>query len=188
MGLEVGPTFRRIFHIASPVFLVYYLLPADLWIGLPKEVAVGIFWGATLVVEILRLTGWVQLVGIRDYERRQISAYFWGGTALALGLLFFPAPFVVVAMCGMAWVDPLCSYTRQVGGYPLLPLLLYGVIAFFGLVLLLEAPLSVILLLSAAATGVAIAFEYPTWPFLDDDFVMQMAPLLVMTGAGALLL
>lgn len=187
MGRELGPLFRRSLHVASPGFLVYYLLPEDLWIGLPKPLLAVLLWSATLVIETLRLALHVDIVGIREYERGQVSAYFWGGTALLLGLLFFPPPFVVVAMVGMAWVDPLCAWSRREGRYPHVPLVAYAAVATVGLALLADEGLGGTLLLALTATGLALGAEYPTIPQVDDDFTMLMVPLVGMTLLAALL-
>ncbi len=187
MSRELGAIFRRTLHVASPVFLVYYLLADDLWIGFPKPLLAVLLWAATLVIEALRLALRVDIVGIREYERGQVSAYFWGGTALLLGLLFFPPPFVVVAMVGMAWVDPLCAWSRKRRLYPHVPLLVYAALATVGLVLLEDYGLGGTLLLALGATGLAMAAEYPTIRHVDDDFTMLMVPLVGMTLLAALL-
>ncbi|MEE9236260.1 MAG: hypothetical protein V3U52_00500 [Thermoplasmata archaeon] len=187
MSLELGTVFRRTFHLVSPVFLVYYLLPEDLWVGFPKPFLAFILWSATLAIETLRLVFEVDIIGIREYERGQISAYFWGGTALVLGLILFPPPLVVVSMFGMAWVDPICAWSRERVGYPLVPLLVYALIAFSGLWFLTDFPLGDLLILSLFATGVAIAAEYPTMTYVDDDFTMLMVPLLGTTFIAWLL-
>ncbi len=181
MSPQQGSTFRRAFHLASPVFLVYYLLPDDLWVGFPKPLLAFLLWAVTLVIEALRLVLEVDIIGIREYERGQISAYFWGGTGLVIGLLFFPPPFVVVVMVGMAWVDPLCALSRQRGGYPFVPLLAYGAIAFTGVWLLADFSLVSALMIALLGTSLAIAAEYPNVEFVDDDFTMQMAPLVGTT-------
>ncbi len=181
MNVEVGSAFRRIFHAASPAFLVYYLLPDDLWVGFPKPYLAFILWSATFVIETLRLAFDVDIIGLRDYEKRQISAYFWGATALVSGLLFFPPPFVVVAMFGMAWIDPLCAWTRERGGYPLIPLIAYLVIAFTGVWFLTGLSPEKTITISLFATGLAIGAEYPTIRYVDDDFTMMMVPLGGMT-------
>lgn len=185
--MDAGSAFRRAFHAASPLFLAYYLLPLDLWIGFPRSYLAVTLWSVTLVIETLRLAFGLDIIGLRDYEQDQISAYFWGGTALTLGLLFFPPPFVVVVMCGMAWIDPLCAWTRKVGGYPLLPLVFYAVIVLAVLRLMSTSSLMDLAILATLASAVAIAAEYPTVRYVDDDFTMQMVPLLAMTLLGMLL-
>lgn len=187
MEWEEGPVLRRAIHIASPVLLGYYLLPDDLYIGIPKLLVAAVFWLITLVVEVLRLLGRLELLGIRDYERGQVSAYFWGGTGLFLGLALFPPPFVVVAMFGMAWIDPLSALTRRRGGYPYVPLTAYLLLASMGLALLTNFDLPAILTLALIAAVVAVAAEYPRLRWIDDDFTMLMAPLIALTVVGALL-
>ncbi len=187
MRLEAESAFRRAFHLASPAFLAYYLLPEDLGLGLPKPYLVVTIWSATLITETLRLAFGVDLIGLRDYEKGQISAYFWGGSALALGLLFFPPPFVIVAMFGMAWVDPLCAWTRRRRGYPPAPLLVYALIVAIGLWLVTDWDLEEIFILAALASPLAIGAEYPAIRYVDDDFTMLVVPMVGMTLLKALL-
>ncbi len=175
------------FHISSPVILAYYLLPDDLYIGFPKVWGLILGWLALLVIEILRLAYDLEILGLRDYEKWQLSAYFWGGTAFFLGVLFFPPYFVVVGVLGMAWVDPLCGYTRKSGGYPYIPTVLYAIMALVTLWLTFGDPLEHILLLAALATGLAIAVEYPSLTWIDDDFTVQFVPELGMTLTALLL-
>ncbi|MFQ5908195.1 MAG: hypothetical protein ACE5JE_05145 [Thermoplasmata archaeon] len=187
MEWEEGPVLRRAIHIVSPVLLGYYLLPDDLYIGVPKLLVAVVFWLVTLVVEVLRLLGRLEILGIRDYERGQVSAYFWGGTGLILGLALFPPPFVVVAMFGMAWIDPLATLTRRRGGYPYVPLIAHLVLATVGLALLTTLAFPAILTLALIAAVVAVAAEYPRLRWIDDDFTMLMVPLIALTLVGALL-
>ncbi len=187
MEWEEGPVLRRAIHIASPVFLAYYLLPDNLGIGVPKLLVAAILWLITLVIELLRLLGRLEILGIREYERGQISAYFWGGTGLFLGVVLFPPAFVVVAMFGMAWIDPLSALTRRRGGYPWVPLVAYLALATVGLWVLAPFRFPAVMALALIAAVVAIAAEYPRLRWIDDDFTMFMAPLIALTAVGALL-
>lgn len=187
MGWDRDAVVRRGLHLVSPVLLAYYLLPDDLGIGWPRPQAAFLVWIVTLAIEVTRLVTGLDVVGLREYERGQVSAYFWGGTALLLGFLLFPPPFVAVALCGMAWVDPLCALTKERGGYPYVPLVAYGVLALVALRILTPWSLASVALLGAVAAVVAVAAEYPSLRHVDDDFTTQMAPLLALTGLGALL-
>lgn len=178
---------RRAIHIASPLLLLYYLVPEDLGIGVPKVFLASVLWAATLVVELLRLFGRLEILGIRDYERGQISAYFWGATGLFIGFLFFEPAFVIVAMCGMAWIDPVARITKRRGGYPYIPVLAYFALAIALLRLITAFDLPSVLLLAGVAAVVGVASEYPSLRYIDDDFTMLVAPLVAMTAVGALL-
>lgn len=187
MDPDRGALVRRAVHLASPLLLVYYLLPDDLGIGFPKVFLATLLWVGALAVEVTRHATGLDIVGLRSYEQHQISAYFWGATGLLIGLLLFPAPFVVVGTLGMAWVDPLCGWTRERGGYPLVPLLVYAVLAVVTLLTLTERGLGAVALLAGVAAGVAVAVEYPTLPYLDDDFTTLVAGAGVLTLLGGLL-
>lgn len=187
VNVDTGPLVRHTVHVSSPVLLVYYFLPDDLGIALPKVYVVTMAWVAVLVIEVLRLATGVEILGLRDYERWQPSAYFWGGTALFIGILLFPPPFVAVGLIGMAWVDPLCGWTRQRGGYPYFPIVVYAALAFTTLWLTASRPLEDIATLTAVATALAILVEYPSLKWIDDDFSTQFVPALAMTLATMLL-
>ncbi len=187
-----GPQLRRILHVASPLFLLYYTFPSDTWIGIPRELLVLGILLFFLVGEVVRIWRRWRIPGLRAYEADQISAFTWGGMALALALLIFPMPLVVPAVVGMAWVDPLCARTRGGRGYPWLPLLAYGLVA--GSAFAVEAQLGwlapqlpTIALLTAVATATAIAAEAPRVAYVDDDFRMLIVPLAALEVALVLL-
>ena len=175
--------FRRLFHLASPVFLVYYWIPPDLAGGLARQGLLFLFLGSALCVEVARIALRIPVFGMRAYEAARFSAYAWGMIGLALGFLFFPWILVIPAFCGMAWIDPLAAWSRRTGRYPWLPAAGYAA-AFAGILLVLGV-LSVpeVAALTAIAVPVALLAEYPDIRVVDDDFLMTIAPLLVLTPA-----
>lgn len=187
-----GPFLRRVLHMTSPVFLIYYAFPRDTWIGLPRELVVLGVLLFFLLGEVVRIWRRWNIPGLRTYEADRISAFTWGGMALALALLVFPMPLVIPAVVGVAWVDPLCARTRGRRWYPWLPLLAYGCIA--GVTLAAEAmlgwlilvPWKIALLTTVAATT-AVAAEAPRLVYVDDDFRMLIVPLVALELALLLL-
>lgn len=186
---------RKAFHLASPAWLVWYWLPPDAWIGVRKEAVLIVLLSVTLLIEAGRLISGRHLLGFRDYESDRLSANAWGALGLAMALLFFPGQFVIPAFWGMAWIDPLCAYTRKHGGYPWVPLAAYALLA--ALLLLFVVPLAVyqttavppprMALYVPLAAVAAIASERPKLRHVDDDFIMHVVPLLTLTGASLLL-
>jgi len=184
---EVPPPhlFRRLFHLASPVFLLYYWIPPDL--GNPetkitREALLLLVVGTVLAVDVARLALRIPVFGLRKYEAGRMSAYAWGTIGLAVGLAFFPWFLVIPVFCGMAWIDPLCAWSRRTGHHPWLPALAYA-LAFAFLLRAVASQLNAfeIAALTAIATPVALLVEYPDIRVVDDDFLMTVVPLIALT-------
>jgi len=179
---------RRGLHLASPLLLLYYLFPPEIVPGVDRRLPVILAVLAVAGFEAFRLLRHLDIPGMRDYERHRLGGYAWGGFGMALGFLFFPPVLHVVTFCGMAWVDPLCAWTKTRGTlYPKVPLLAYIAGAMVLFVLLspyhsaLELRPFLAVPLACVAAVAAIAAEYPKWKATDDDFVMNVAPLMLLT-------
>src|SRR5256886_4305733 len=108
--------FRRTFHIVSPIFLGYYLLPEDLGGGITRTGLSAVFVGTALCIELARLALGIRLLGLRPYEGQRVSAYAQGLLGLAFGLFVIRDPRIVVPVfLGMAWIDPLAALCRKSG-------------------------------------------------------------------------
>jgi hypothetical protein len=183
-----GPLFRRAFHIASPVFLVYYALPPDLWTGnlVSREVGLLLLLLIFLIAEGVRLITGRTVFGLRDYEAKQISAFTWAAMGLTMAFLLFPMPLVIPILFGVAWVDPLCAVARRrPRWYPFVPLGAYFPLALVTLwtevtLGITGIPLWSASIMAALAASVAIAAEAPKIAAVDDDFRMLLAPLIAL--------
>lgn len=178
---------RRLLHLASPVFLVYYLLPVQLSVDITRLAVTLLAFGTAMCIEIGRLGLGIKLFGMRGYEGDRVSAYAQGTIGLALGLLFVDPFIVIPCMFGMAWIDPLCSVARQRGWSRAIPTL-----AYFGLFLVILTILGAYgwptrLLFAGLATGTAMALEGPIYRLVDDDFLMLVAPMVVLTATSLIL-
>ena len=177
---------RRGIHLVSPLFLGYYLLPAH-FAGVDRQLFVVIAVVLIIGVESVRLLFHLSLPGLRDYEQHRLAAYAWGGFGMAIGFLFFPPVLHVVTYSGMAWIDPLARWARDNSQYPRVPLLAYLAMAAVLLVLFFQyepkLATNPILIVPFAIIGaaVAVAVEYPKWTVTDDDFAMNIVPLLMLT-------
>ncbi len=189
--------FRRAFHLASPVFLVYYWIPEcvtrpDLAPaqcaaagGLTREGLLLLFLGTALCIEVARIALRIPVFGMRGYEAQRVSAYAWGTVGLALGFALFPPVLVVPAFCGMAWIDPLCAWSRAHGRHPWLPAIAYAAVFASLLAGIGGTPPLEIAALTAIATPVALYAEHVDFRQVDDDFLMTIAPLAAASLAAA---
>src|SRR3989441_13278001 len=145
--------FRRTFHIVSPIFLGYYLLPEDLGGGITRTGLSAVFVGTALCIELARFALGIRLLGLRPYEGQRVSAYAQGLLGLAFGLFVIRDPRIVVPVfIGMAWIDPLAGLCRRRGWNRVIPTATYFAL-FLGTVLLMHSfAIQNALFFSAAAT------------------------------------
>lgn len=179
---------RRLFHLSAPVWLVYYLVPEDVF-GFGR---VNLLIAAFLIIiafEAQRLARKKVYFGMRDYEARQLSAYAWATIGLTVSFIFFPQLFVIPAVIGIGWTDPLIGEMkrRRMKWYPQIPLAVYFSITFGSLLLFSEGlgyaiPLWAMVMLAVVGSLVAITVEKPTIKKLDDDFLMMVVPLFFVSS------
>ena len=175
--------FRTAIHLLIPIFLLYYVVPEDSWIGVDKRFVLILILLFILILETVRILTGRRIYGMRDYEVVGLPAYLWVGIGLTFAFLLFRWDFVAVSVVGVAWVDPLCRITRRRGGwlYPTIPLVVYLAIAL-SLMVIIFGKLSIsLLILAFVATSTAIASERPNFRYVDDDFLMMIVPLVSTT-------
>lgn len=175
---------RRILHMTAVVYLVYYLLPEELFPGFYKWYGVLIILCATLAVEALRLKTGKVFFGLREYEKKRVSAFAWFAIGMSIALLWFEMVYVVPVVIGMAFIDPLIGEIKRKNErfYPILPIVIYGTIMFTCLLILSEMSIGPLILLTFVATFFAILAERWNIKYIDDDFLMIIIPLLALTG------
>jgi hypothetical protein len=183
---------RRIMHLFGAAVILYYYLPSNFFLIVPKEYVLLAALAAVLVLEVLRHTVGLELPTIRGYETHRIGSYVFYALALVLAVLFFPLPVGAAVVLGTAAVDPIAGELRR-GDRPALvtvgvPFGTYAVLAVVGLAVLGGWPLGWSVVLALVAAAIAVAAERPKWPWVDDDLVMTIVPALVLYGAGVLAL
>src|SRR5947199_2661392 len=186
--------FRRSFHIISPIFLGYYLLPESLGGGITRMGVSVLFVGTALCIEIARIALGIRLLGLRPYEGQRVSAYAQGLLGLAFGLFVIRDPRIVVPVfLGMAWIDPFAALCRKSGWSRVVPTVAYLGL-FLGTTLIMKSfALPNPLLFALAATATALLMQRPKFPQIDDDLLLQVVPMTVLyflvagfgTGFGA---
>lgn len=175
--------FRRVFHTTAAIYLVYYLLPDELWPGFYKWHGVVVVVLLTFIIELVRLKKRKILFGLRKYEKNRISAFAWFALGMGIAVLFFKMEFVVPVVIGMALIDPLIGEVRRMKAelYPLLPTICYAIIMLICMLLLTSHNFLIIVFFTIIGTLTAIASESLEIKGIDDDFLMIISPLLVLT-------
>jgi len=186
---------RKGFHLTSPVWLIWYWMPQDAWVGVRKEAVLVSILSIALLIEAARLITGRHILGFREDESDRISSYAWGSMGLAIGLFFFPGEIVILTFWGMAWIDPLCAYARRRGGYPWVPFVAYAMLALG--VSFLVVPTAVyqtvpvgpsrIAVFAILGAVLAVGAEKPNWKHVDDDFLMHVVPMVALAALSAVL-
>ncbi len=180
--MDYGHWTRRLVHMCAPLFLVYYLIPDEVF-GASKEAGLVLLLALVLAFEAVRLwRGWTFL-GLRDYEAGRVSAFAWASVGLTFTFLFFPVELAAPAITGMAFTDPLIGELRRRKSplYPLLPIAFYFLLVLAIFIALMGWGWQV-LIASIVGTFLAISVERIRTKYVDDDFLMMVVPLLGMAA------
>jgi hypothetical protein len=174
--------FRRLVHLLTPVFLVYYWVPDPVWTDGPSK-GVGLVFLLLLVFlfETIRRISGLRVVGLRNYERMRMAAYAWAALGLTFVFLTMPFEIAVPAVIGMAWVDPLIGElrARKRELYPQVPIAVYFFLALISLTLLVG--LNAWTFIAAAVSApVAVWVERQRFWKLDDDLTMMVIPAVLI--------
>ena len=179
---------RRVFHGAGAFVLVYLVLPAGVFVVLPKEAVLLLALAAVVVLEILRLGRGLRLPTIRSYEARRPASYVFYAIALVVAVLLFPVPIATAVVLGTAIVDPIAGGLRgsERGKRltPWLPFAVYTVLAGPALALVGHWPWAWAAGLAVLAGAVAVAVERWRFRWLDDDLTMTVVPALLLYAVG----
>jgi dolichol kinase len=179
---------RRVLHGIVAVVLLYYALPDGFFVVAPKRTILLAALAAILGLELLRHAGLVELPTIRSYESGRIGSYAFYALAVVGAIVLFPEPIAVATVLGTALVDPIAGEIRARPAlrraYPGLPLAVYAVLAWAGLGIIGRWPPADSVGLALLAAPIAVAAEWPTIAWLDDDLAMTFAPAIALYLVG----
>lgn len=179
---------RRAVHAAGAFVLVYFPMPVDFFVVLPKEVVLLLALASLFVLEALRLGRGAKVPTIRPYEARRPASYLFYGVALVLAVLLFPEPIAVAVVLGTALVDPLAGELRSAARWSryqvAAPFVAYTVLATAALGLVGPWPWGWAFVLGAVAAAVGVGVERWRFRWVDDDLTMTVVPALVLYAVG----
>ena len=175
---------HRVLHGFVGVILVYYLLPNGIFVVAPKRTILLAGLAAILLLELLRHAGVLELPTIRPYQAGRVGSYAFYALAVVGAILLFPEPIAAAVVLGTALVDPIAGELRSrpsvARAYPAVPLIVYWELAFIGLVVIGHWPPVKGAALALLAAPIAVAAEWPTIGWFDDDLAMTFAPALAL--------
>jgi hypothetical protein len=179
---------RRILHGLGAAALIYYALPTDFFILVPKVYVLLAALAAVLTLEVLRHAVGLELPTIREYEREWVGSFAVFATAIVAVILIFPVPIAAAVVLGTALVDPLAGELRQRHGPRAVeigvPFAAYSVLAFAGMAAIGRWPLVDSAGLAVVAGAIAVAVERPKVWWFDDDLAMTLVPAVALYLVG----
>ena len=171
--------YRRFNHTVASCFVIYFLFPEYI-LGIDRLYLVVLFWLSIVIIEYLRLSGVFALDGMRDYESSRVAGFVWFATGTCTLLFFyeigvFPEIFAVSTIIMASLVDPLIGECNKKYGD------LQGFFSGFIASVLIYQLIIGSLFYSLIGGLVAVLVERPKFKWLDDDLLMQIFPVLIMT-------
>jgi dolichol kinase len=171
-------------HAFAASFLVYYLLPNEQWLNPVKySVLIGVLVFVALL-EYLRIKGVFDsgtFFGLRVYEKNRPGSYLYFGVAVVLLLLFFPQQIAVPCILCGSLGDPLIGEFRFRSGKRKAIVLGFIVCLLFFVVTWYTADFLILIGVSFLGAACAVLGEVRKFRLLDDDFMIQMVPAVVLS-------
>jgi dolichol kinase len=185
--VDRGRLIRRAFHSLSSLFIVYYWLPdyiEPLQLTRQQVALLGIALLAAF--EAYRIhQGWM-FFGLRDYEKKWIAGYFWGAFGYVIALLLFDERFAMLTILGTTIGDPVLGELRATRWKTWAPAGGFAVWCAIALICVAAVPLATPLLFIPLGAALAVGVESVKVRWVDDNFLMNIVPLLALTGLAAI--
>ena len=175
--------FRRVFHTFAASFLFYYLLPDEEWINVIKIIVPIILVFCLIVIEYHRLRGALdhqRFFGLRNYEKKRPASYLYFGIAVLLLFLLFPQQIAIPCILCASFTDPIIGETRYHLGKKKAYIIGFIISLFFFLITWFRADWWILILVSVIGAAGALAGEAKKLRYIDDDFMIQMLPALLL--------
>jgi hypothetical protein len=182
VGGVVGHVWRRLIHMSMVIFpIIYYIWGARIALHLdmmPWQVVL-VLLGLIVVLEMLRITKGFIAFGQRQHEADQISSFAWGTIAMAIVLIFSPAPiYAIPIVAGCAIGDPVVGELR--GHTTSFNVAVIGMVTVALIWWLCSVWMIIPWWLPFIMGPITIAAEWPNFSWFDDNALMMLVPLAVV--------
>ena len=175
--------YRRVFHAFGASLLFYYMLPNIDWVNILK------FWVPPAIViiaitlEILRLKGKISgdhFFGLRMYEQKRVGSYVFFAVAILILLRFFPQHIAIPCILCACLGDPIMGEIRH--RFSMKHVYLFGflICMFFFMIAWYKTDVRLMIFASVVGGFGAVVGETRQFWWLDDDFMIQMVPAILL--------
>ena len=175
--------YRRVFHTFGACFLIYYFLPDLEWVNILKFWVPPIVVVFAITIEVLRIKGHISsdhFFGLRMYEKNRVGSYVFFAVAILILLRFFPQQIAIPCILCACLADPLIGEIRYRYGKEHVYYIGFLICMLFFMVSWYKT--DPILMVSVGIIGGfgAVVGETKKFWWLDDDFMIQMVPALLI--------
>ena len=176
--------YRRVFHTFGTSFLVYYMLSSDVeWIRVLKIWIPLLIITSLFLLEYMRLKGKIDsnhFFGLRMYEKNRVGSYLFFGVAILILLWFFPQQIAIPCILCACLADPIMGEVRYRFGGKNVYIIGFSMCMFFFVITWYKAGIWIVLLASVVGAVGAVIGETKRFWWLDDDFMIQMVPAVLL--------
>ncbi|KYK27018.1 dolichol kinase [Thermoplasmatales archaeon SG8-52-1] len=176
--------YRRVFHTFGASFLIYYMLPTDIyWINFLKSWMPLIIVIIVTFLEILRLKGKISsdhFFGLRVYEKNRVGSYIFFAVAILILLRFFPQQIAIPCILCACLADPIMGEIRKRFRIKYVYISGFLICMLFFIVTWYKADVRLLLITSIIGAIGAVIGETKKFWFIDDDFMIQMIPAIML--------
>jgi hypothetical protein len=171
--------YRRFNHTVAACFVIYFLFPQYI-LGINRGYYLFLFWVLILVIEYLRLNKELNVLGMREYEKKRLASFVWfaSGTCLILGMYeigAFPQSLAIATIIMAAYTDPVIGEANKKFGDK------GGMIAGLACSFLIFQIILGTLFYSILGSIIAVIAEKPRLKWFDDDLAIQIFPITILT-------
>ena len=186
-----GHAFRRFTHVAMSLIPIIYYTKGDQmgdYLSISSRELVSVIVIIILLLEIIRLRWGIVVVGQREYEAEQISAFAWGGIAVALALLIVPEGdgagiergiYGIPLIFGLTFVDPVMGEVKRIKK-DLNAAIVAGTMVSFTVWLGCHLWIGTPLLAALVLAPFTVLGELPSLKYIDDNATMILIPLAAL--------
>jgi len=175
--------YRRVFHAFGASFLFYYMLPDIDWINLLKFWIPPAIVVIAIILEIFRLKGKISsnhFFGLRMYEQKRVGSYIFFAVAILILLRFFPQQIAIPCILCACLGDPIIGEIRH--HFSMKHVYVFGflVCMFFFMIAWYKIDVRLMIFASIVGGFGAVLGETKKLWWLDDDFMIQMVPAILL--------
>jgi dolichol kinase len=175
--------YRRVFHTFGATLLWYYTLPDIQWVNLLKIIIPVLIIAILSILEFLRIRGRIgahHFFGLRMYEKNRVGSYLFFGIGVLILLLFFPQQIAIPCILCACIADPILGEVRNKFGEKKVYLIGLPLCMLLFAVTWYKANIVFMILISLIGALGAVVGETKKFFWLDDDFMIQILPAILI--------
>jgi len=175
--------YRRVFHAFGASFLLYYMLPDIYFVNILKMYIPPTIVIFAISLEVLRLKGYLSsshFFGLRMYEKKRLGSYVFFAIGILLLLMFFPQQIAIPCILCACLADPIMGELRNIFNKKYSNIIGFIICMFFFMIVWYKADIYLFFLVSITGAFGAIVGETKKFWWLDDDFMIQILPAILV--------